>query len=103
MLDQPYCLQQLLWRLSSQMHADAPAVALLAHASWAVVLADARPAALRAPDSFALVLADARREALLARASYAVVLADVKDQLVLGTLASNTTKHTWMRPPPRVH
>ena len=57
------------------MLADARPAALLAMASFAVVLADARPAALLAPASSAVVLADAPPAALLAAGSLAVVWA----------------------------
>ena len=64
---------------------------MLAHASYAVVLADARPAALLAAASDAVVLADARPTALLAAASYAVVLADARPTTLLAPASDSSS------------
>ena len=76
-LDRSHSLLPAILALASYavVLADARAAAELALASFAVVLADARHAALLAPASNAVVLADARPAAFLALASYAVVLA----------------------------
>ena len=56
---------------------------MLAHASYAVVLADAGPAVILALASFAVVLADARPAAWLALAPFAVVLAYTRPAAIL--------------------
>ncbi len=70
------------------MLADARPAALLALASYAVVLADARPTAFLALASYAVVLAEARPATLLAPASCAVVLADGRPAALLAGTSS---------------
>ncbi len=70
------------------MFADARPAALLAQASWAIVLTDVRATALLAPVSLTVVLAGARPAAVLALASSAVVLADARAAALLARASS---------------